>query len=117
MTDEEVNKIIGEFMGWECFPTHDPSPVYRNKEDGREINSAYFNFYTNDLHALVPVWEKLGRIPKMSRFGDDQYSVTFTIFKYKNYNDNVISSESGTLHQAAAHATAKAILELKETDE
>ncbi len=84
MTDEEVNKIIAEFMGekiWEGIL-----------------------LYTESLDMLIPVWEKLNCSPMFNIYkGRVQCSLGFI-------SERVIKN---TYTLAAAYATAKAIKELK----
>jgi len=92
MTDNEVNKIIAEYMEQYC--TH--------------IENAWLPKYTESLDALVPVWEKLGKerfTLDMKAHKEDRY----TVWRMP-YGDE---SNGETIQQAAAHATAKAILEIK----
>ena len=110
MTDEEVNKVIAEFMGWKYHAEHDPSPVFTH-EIYSEKQSSYFKF-TKSLDALVPVWKKLG-------WDKWCFEIHGRIegFQQVNYmkEDTQLSftTEKLTIQQAAAHATAKAIKELE----
>ena len=106
MTDEEVNNVIEEFM-------------YSGKPGG----AAYIaNRYTKSLDALVPVWNKLKDeyiLDLRQHFGYNNgfnYYVRLSRKKIDNYdvvNHWLGGHVSFNIREAAAHATAKAILELK----
>ena len=102
MNDKEVNKIIAEYMGV-------PETVSINCGD----YSQDVLRYVDSLDALVPVWEKLGRYAACGK----QEELGFQAIMLPTTVDNmacVYNMES--IQQAAAHATAKAILELKQSD-
>jgi hypothetical protein len=91
MNDNEVNKIIAEYMG---LP---PLEV--------DITVWYSN-YTRSLDALVEVWEKIG----------EKFLCRMLItFKFKEvaFNYGSFVTSGNTVQQAAAHATAKAIVALQ----
>jgi len=99
MDDTEVNKIIAEFMG-----DRHTYPVTANNFD-------LINYYTKYLDSLVPVWKKMGR--------NSHEVLLHPIYRNPDvYIGNGITRTSSgvkdTIQQAAAYATAKAILELKE---
>lgn len=99
MTDKEVNKIIAEFMGYKLC---EESGIM----SGEKIVYKHSRQYTISLDALVLVWEKLRMFPMISEYK----------FKYQ-CNLGFVTGEvctKDTIQQAAAHATAKAILELKD---
>jgi hypothetical protein len=105
MTDQEVNKIIAEYMGWRRKGNHNKWFDENNKQRN------FLSKYTTSLDALVPVWEKLG--PRFK-------SVIYIGWLKKGstgYADGVqVNNKYGhgeTIQQAAARATAKAIQELK----
>lgn len=104
MNDQEVNKIIAEFMGYRLRGFANDGGVELDMPPMRGI--FFRKPYTKSLDALVPVWEKL----KNPRFIGE-----INCFTIVNANNEGIgrSSQKETLYQAAAHATAKAILELK----
>lgn len=114
MTDEEVNKIIAEFM---CL---DIREVNGNQLYVWEHNDMASALYTESLDALVPVWEKLSEDnPSCDTIKIDlvkgNESASFVFWNRSFFHDGEIKyySEGKTTQQAAAHATAKAILELK----
>jgi hypothetical protein len=114
MNNEEANRVIAEYMGAVFYDTHDPSPILIL--DGYEIPINGFNKYTKSLDTLVPVWEK-ARISNVCQFDFNRIgnNYEFLIFQDrpdKDYGNQWYAKEP-TLQQAAAHATAKAILELK----
>lgn len=104
MDKNEVNKIIGEFMGWT-----------RNEEgtgwytDGKDFIAPW---WTESLDALVSVWEKLEL--SQIRIGDSFGLEQTLIFKGV---ESSIWSEGETIQEAAAKATALAILELEKKGE
>lgn len=98
MKNEEVNRIIAEYMGTKfnhiCI-------------DHADVDKYLCDLYTESLDALVPVWEKLekGFEIKLSIFTHAKTAMIYDASLSDGYGDKV--------QQAAAHATAKAILELK----
>ena len=122
-TNEEVDKKIAEFMGFEYDPY---SEMFRMFIDGR--SQLVDADYTKSLDALVPVWEKLRSI-----FGTEMM-FGINIFDYngkpwncefetREFDDKVgcsgicIEHPSISAHESAAHATYKAILELEKTND
>ena len=105
MNDEEVNKVIAEYMEFDgevcvvegyCF-------LVRNNANAWEEDSLGAP-YTKSLDTLVPVWKNLDLF-------------IFTIHPRSNEADvdyHDYRTEGQTIQQAAAYATAKAILELKD---
>jgi len=116
MTDDKVNKIIAEFMGYyQCEDS-----LNWEHENKATIIYEYDPMFTESLDALVPVWEKLKNEGVwFNKLGNRNY-VEFSLFsvKTKDYTPfnpfNFYESVNDTIQQAAAHATAKAILELGE---
>lgn len=112
MNDQEVNMIIIDFMTVEelCIKTGIKTTVRPNA----------LTDYTESLDALVPVWEKLNLKLISPRLATAKYKETpfycEITYSEKESNDWVGSFESvgETIQQAAAHTTAKAILELNE---
>lgn len=100
MNDLKVNKIIAEFMFKRDidFVVSD----YKSRED---VISRYYSYFTKYLDSLIPVWEKLRLVPEFEKNnkGWDAKIITTTMAKF---------SYGETIQQAAAYATAKAILEL-----
>lgn len=101
MTDQEVNKIIAEFMGFELHEDY----IFKEYENGIVED----DLYTESLDALVPVWEKL-QIDFNFMMQGSFVKNNFSIFKH----GKAICAKQNkkTIQQAAAHATAKAIVEL-----
>lgn len=109
MTDQEVNKIIAEFMGcsysesvFNSLSEEDLDCLVLSNGGkyglvrGRKIYTD--NYFTESLDALVPAWEKLGLID----------------LKSKNFETiNVVTEGFDSFYKAAAYTTAKAILELE----
>jgi len=107
MNDNEVNKIIAEFMDVPWCVCNDGAEVIVHDLHPK---------YTKSLDALIPVWEK-ARISNVCQFdfnriGDNYEFLIFQDRPDKDYGNQWYAKES-TLQQAAAHATAKAIKELK----
>lgn len=106
MTDTEVNKILAEF---EDLKFKIISDTLVDKL-GEELD------YTKDLNLLVPIWEKL-------ESGADTIHLcmhTYTNGKAAGFYEHGIWSGCKhfvkglkTIKQAAAHSTAKAVVELR----
>ena len=97
MTDDDVNKAIGKFMGYDvirCLPQYDDMPTACRKN---------IKQYTKSLDALVPVWKKLGG-EHIQLWSNICESTVGTNEKHEGFGE--------TIQQAAAHATYKCILEL-----
>lgn len=113
MTDSEVNKIIAEFMDnqIELKIVGDKLHLYDR------LDSVWYLFndkYTKSLDALVPVWDKLGKPNRFMSEGTDDgvWSYHFSLDLNRKGNKKISYTHDISLQQAAAHATAKAILEL-----
>ncbi len=118
MTNEEINRTIAEFMGlkeiaiyyidenrWSGGNSLEYTTQKCNNYKSQGINCELrerviaTDEYTESLDALVPVWEKL------------KYNLVW-LEESKTFSLNCIFEASAkTIQQAAAHATAKAILE------
>ena len=112
MTDQEVNKIIAEFMGW-SFSYHKTSVFL--EIDGEICDGSLL--YTESLDALVPVWNKIKNyaiyiedFTKNNEDENDVFVVQFDMYPHGKMISNM--SSQLTIQLAAAHATAKCILEL-----
>lgn len=105
MDDNEVNKIIAEFMGHRIFQVT-PDVYYIANKKGHCCSRTY----TDSLDALVPVWEKLnvGDV-KCYRYNKHPCEFSLSVMTSPIYGKAISGS---TIQQAAAHATAKAIQEL-----
>ena len=91
MTDQEVNKIIADYMG---YPEHF---LYSGLG------------FTASLDTLTPVWEKLEIKAFEFMIENSKY------FTYLTLSSGEISKGvSDILEQAASHATANAILEIED---
>lgn len=93
MTPQEANRIIAEYMGWIGLDNH-------------TLNNEA-NFIS--LDALVPVWEKLGNTIAFEGLLHRKRISRFDIIK----NDRISHTDKCTIKEAAAIATAKAIMELE----
>ena len=117
MTDQEVNKIIAEYMRY-VFKPINGMPEYNlicHDKNDRIVPSN--GLFTESLDALVPVWEKLaieigeGVWINFTRHGLKGYHLAFFRHTGREYNSDI--EHEDTPQQAAAHATAKAIQELR----
>lgn len=105
MKNEEVNRIIAEYMG--CYWNENDS------EYNDSVTGAPIPYYPVSLDALVPVWEKLNddhNIAPTLEFGRMEGHV---VCFWTNHYDPAENTISTNFHKAAAYATAKAIKELK----
>lgn len=107
MTPQEANKIIADFMGLEMSQfEHRENYVFKRNHAER------YALFTDSLDALVPVWEKGGLtliinldfMPQKI----DKWSVSVAFWAIRGE----FSGKGKTIQEAAAIATAKAILEL-----
>ena len=115
MTNEEVNKIIADFMGWQ-FDYHKIGVML--VVDGETCD--YSELYTESLDALVPVWERLDDHKGttfdgilLSYYKDKDSACFIDLAGYDGIDSYHDSGTRATIQEAAAHATAKAIKELK----
>lgn len=115
MTPEEANKIIAEFMGYYFIGVEKkrvedlPCLILTRKTDGERV---YKYPYLESLDALVPVWGKLGRVNFFFTWYKDEWEFVLTDVDKLAKTDYEGIRELGALQEAAAIATAKAILEL-----
>jgi hypothetical protein len=119
MTDQEVNKIIAEFMGKWVEQLHLPHKDGYFWVDVMSDNmeKVWEPPYTRSLDALIPVWGKLVDLPFFDmQIGIDtkKYGANFKAFTELLERTQGHSGWHDTIQQAAAHATAKAINELQE---
>lgn len=111
MTNDEIDKIISEFM----------FPDFKKREKIRQVIDDWD--YWKSLDDLVPVWEKLkAKGIYLNKIGNRSYN-HFSLFLDKkgvrglDYSTTrpfnfYESLDAETIQQAAAHATALAIKEL-----
>lgn len=122
MTEMEANKVIAEFMG-ECW--HDHIVQGQCQRCFKLLAGKVRVIYTRSLDSLVPVWEKLrvnfsfiskeDETPEDTRSGfyrpiEGSYRAWLREYQFSD----TYSADGETIQQAAAFATAKAILEIKE---
>lgn len=115
LNDNEVNKVIAEFMG-QIIINHDGDlyidnstiPMYRDR------------VYTESLDTLVQVFEKLKVVPKFSHrdeFEANEPTISidgqWRCHVYEKFYIDSYWGDGETIQQAAAYATAKAIMELQ----
>lgn len=101
MENSEANKIIAEFMDFE-YPVKNDSGFFMPNTDFMSLD------------ALVPVWEKLSKEWHFEMLrGVDDFIVGFERTAYKGEPDEITVRTKDSIQQAAAIATAKAILEMK----
>lgn len=109
MTDSEVNKILAEFMG--TYETWFDTDEFGNKFLRiDEHTKERMNYYTKSLDALVPVWERLEY--SMKSFVKNDFRITGVGYSWMIAVNHNNEKSDMTLQEAAAHATAKAILEM-----
>jgi len=110
MRTEEANKIIAEFMGWYVSERFDDL-MYIEEDKVLDIEIGK----CDSLDALVPVWEKMNmpKILEMDIRDPSQYAKGFGIRNYADLSYCFYEDNSHSIQEAAAIATAKAILGLK----
>jgi hypothetical protein len=106
MNIKEANQIIADFMGLEYNLNGDYAGWVRN--------GCFLQFpYSKSLDSLIPVWEKLGYMSLgIHQFTDGEKSITMYT---DNYDSDSYEYEElpNNWKEAAAIATAKAILKLE----
>ncbi len=107
MNDSEVNKIIAEFMGME-IQEHDHCGFMLCRKIGI-FEDKMLPKYTRSIDAINPVWDKMHYTPDFKRRTGKKGWVCSG--KQSFLED--IKGMGNTMQLAAAHATAKAIQELK----
>lgn len=127
MTVNEVNKIIAEYdleiSLFKFKPSHDYD--YRTwhvnvfgfvaKWCDKKDNYIYKDYFSMD--SLIPIWNKIG-FYKLGGIVLEENYCQLTRRGFFGLEDTSLSSHVGnTLQEAAAYATAKAILKLKEDDD
>ena len=104
MTNNEVNKIISEYVGY----GHEFVVI-----EDKYLNRGEASF-TESLDALIPVWEKLNKhvIVELCRHKAEGYHCCyFRDLDNPMVDDIYEHTFDKTIQEAAAHATARAILE------
>lgn len=111
MNKDEANKIIAEFMGYGgcSTPFMIEGEYYIAVFDSNGFAAEYIRPYSESLDALVPVWEKLDFDFCLSAKEKSCRNMDYSGY-YLNFGG--LEVKSTTLQEAAAIATAKAILEL-----
>lgn len=119
MNKEECNKVLHGFM----FPNEEI--VIEKDFEGKNC-VGYWDYscelyglveanYTRSLDALVPVWEKLNMASlNVLKDHDNRYSFIFA--PRRDSGEIPVKSNKKTIQEAAAMATAKAILELRNAE-
>jgi hypothetical protein len=106
LNDDKVNKILSEFMGWGYL-----KGMAFLETGGDELLKPF----TKSLDSLVPVWRKyskeIGRCVDINFFLSDTEFSDFTISN--NGWDSFSCENKNSIQKAAAHATAKAIMDKK----
>ena len=105
MTNDEVNKIIAEYMDIKW--SFRDGKMYDHSNDSCGI---LIPMYTNSIDALVPVWDKLNTFPM---FDEDEKYLIELLTEDRFSEINYVWAKADTIQEAAAHATAKAIKELE----
>jgi len=116
----EANKIIAEYMNWKIIHNGNalgiPSDSDPNVNQGISFGWSYLP--SESLDVLVPVWEKIHSESLWSIGIESEtmecWQITWHLFG--NNKIDFISDLDTTIQQAAAVATAKAILELRKAD-
>ena len=108
MKNEEVNKIIAEYMD---YAVRRDGKIHRDDQSSEII-------FTESLDVLVLVWERL-RLDgaEICLFNYAKMPWCCEIEKGDSYRDKdafSVEYEARVIQEAAAHATAKAILALEE---
>lgn len=106
--NEEVNKIIAEYMGLE---------IEFDEKINQYISPTLDRWwhplsYTSSLDSLIPVWEKLTTSTSIQMYMLSNIATFRTPFSYVD-----TSTHDLTITEAAAHATAKCIMELNKGEE
>lgn len=108
MTDEEVNKIIAEFMGYRPYLPHNEV-----RKAWKDKNTRVWESFTESLDALVPAIKKLTEESgaeywlNINRHGVEDYHLAF--FRQNESDIHYANSGDVTIQQVAAHSVAKAI--------
>lgn len=125
MTDNEVNKIIADFEGLTIL-TYNVKSDYLECYDRKNDRNITIKKYTKSLDKLVPIWQELSLYKFEFEFEPyDSIGWFMDMLDYGSRGGKELRDyryESGdplylTIQQAAAHSTAKAILELQENNE
>jgi len=111
MTNNEVNKIISKYMGEEYCKLPDNRSAIKFKT-GNSQSVLKENYYTNSLDVLVPVIEKLDMYHD-NYFGKANCEEGAYCFELVHSGGRHYRANGNTIQEAAAHATAKAILSLE----
>ena len=113
MTNNEVNKVIAEYMGYDYINYDDlPEIQHISGSSIQDIEGGMLyrgNHFTLSLDALVPVWDRLS---VEFSYIDGHFNI-----HRDNHENSVICNEfvyKKSIQEAAAHATAKAIMALGE---
>ena len=77
MSDEEINKIIAEYMGAEINGSH--LVLLEEIEGSTEKADAWYDLYTESLDSLVPVVEKI----------DTYISLSFSVGLWRAKGDGI----------------------------
>jgi len=104
MTDKEVNEILAKFEFNTDFLINDDCLEFYYTYGGYEGRKP---LYTKSLDSLIDVWEKLSHSMLL-------YHGALNGFRVESPFGEVCNDITDTIQQAAAHATAYSILELKE---
>ena len=102
MTNNEVNKVIAKYMGLTSLNERNIKGF---------VGRADYKVYTEALDSLVPVWERLDRYAACGKQESQGFQATMLPTTVSNMA-SVYSMPS--IQEAAAQATAKAIMALEE---
>ena len=103
MTNNEVNKVIAEYMDYSFYrDDKDLGYIYVSKNGYMYPLNEFL--YTLSLDLLIPVWKRIGLQDVRLFWHKDGHSA--------GVHNSDVSGFDLTIQEAAAHATAKAILAL-----
>lgn len=112
MTNNEVNKVISEYMGYK-FEDYSVGVIREEYEAVIGTATRSITPFTFSLDSLVPVWKRLNTRMGYFNYGlTDRSEIGFQI--RPDLLSSGIGAQGNTIQEAAAHATAKAILAIGE---
>lgn len=117
MGDDEINKIITEFMGWNLWSGQFAGIKYNAEIYVNHKGNKCLNNFTEDLNLLTLVWEKLkADIQIETEICPEEGFLGYEVGILTANTSNLYSGTFSSIQQAAAYVTAKAILELNKGD-
>ena len=107
--EQEINKVIAEFMGW----SEDATTAVPTNEGSETIiigKNEIPTKFTRSLDVLIPAWEKLNCFPVFDKMGTMYSCEMVKDWSGGMHFDNAVSE---SIQLAAATATYKAIKALE----